>query len=575
MHLALQRFGRIWRHSAEAVTLVAGTRIGKYEVRRKLAEGGMAEIYLCSFSGPEGFQKEVVLKRIRSFLAQDPDFVQMFITEARVASLLNHANIVQIFDFDKHQDTYYLAMEYVRGQSLYATRKRARELMIPMPPTLVAHLGAEIARGLHYAHRHTENGRRIGLVHRDVTPHNVLLSFEGAVKLTDFGIAKAGNSLTAPGKLKGKFAYMSPEQAQGLTLDARTDVFALGIILWELLTGGRLFDGDGDVAVLRAVQESTIAPPARLNSLVPESLSRTVMKALERDVSARFRTAQEFERSLAEYVLLTAKKIEDTDVGAFLRRLFSGDASAVGDLDQDSDPIPVEVTIYPEHLPSPSSPTREGDLQGASMTELEAPTESWKMLDQGPPLQPPRRQLRESKPPEQPQEIASFRSRHLLLFRAGLLVLGSVFLCATTLLGLRWRSPAPKSLEKSIPQSEKPPGLHPDLLPPPGQWVPSYSPNNPFPESPLAAIPEPSPPPVVEPQVQARPATGILVVMISPWAELFIDGKNRGEVSGIRKFKLRVGKHRIEFRHVRGLAERTVIVRENQEVVEQYQALSP
>jgi serine/threonine-protein kinase len=206
------------------VTLVAGTRIGKYEIRRKLAEGGMAEIYLCSFSGPEGFQKEVVLKQIRSFLAQDPDFVQMFITEARVASLLNHANIVQIFDFDKHQDTYYLAMEYVRGQSLYATRKRARELMIPMPPTLVAHLGAEIARGLHYAHRQTENGRHIGLVHRDVTPHNVLLSFEGAVKLTDFGIAKAGNSLTAPGKLKGKFAYMSPEQAQGLTLDARTDV---------------------------------------------------------------------------------------------------------------------------------------------------------------------------------------------------------------------------------------------------------------------------------------------------------------------------------------------------------------
>jgi serine/threonine-protein kinase len=553
------------------VTLVAGTRIGKYEIRRKLAEGGMAEIYLCSFSGPEGFQKEVVLKQIRSFLAQDPDFVQMFITEARVASLLNHANIVQIFDFDKHQDTYYLAMEYVRGQSLYATRKRARELMIPMPPTLVAHLGAEIARGLHYAHRQTENGRHIGLVHRDVTPHNVLLSFEGAVKLTDFGIAKAGNSLTAPGKLKGKFAYMSPEQAQGLTLDARTDVFALGIILWELLTGGRLFDGDGDVAVLRAVQESTIAPPARLNSLVPESLSRTVMKALERDVNARFRTAQEFERSLAEYVLLAAKKIEDTDIGAFLRRLFSGEASAVCDLDQDSDPIPVEVSSSPEHLPSPSPQTKEADFQVASMTELEAPTESWRMLDQGPPLQPLRRQLRESTPPEQPPETASFRSRHLLLFRAGLLVLGSVFLCATTWLGLRLRSPAPKSLEKSIPQPARP-GLHPDVLPIP---IPSYSPNIPFPQSPLAAIPEPSPPPVVDQPVRARPATGVLVVKISPWAELFIDGKNRGEVSGIRKFKLRVGKHRIQFRHVRGLAERTVIVKERQEVVEQYQALSP
>lgn len=539
------------------MTLVAGTRIGKYEVRRKLAEGGMAEIYLCSFSGPEGFQKEVVLKRIRSFLAQDPDFVQMFIAEARVASLLNHANIVQIFDFDKHQDTYYLAMEYVRGQSLWAARKRARELMIPMPPTLVAHLGAEIARGLHYAHRQTENGRRIGLVHRDVTPHNVLLSFEGAVKLTDFGIAKAGNLLTAPGKLKGKFAYMSPEQAQGLTLDARTDVFALGIILWELLTGGRLFDGDGDLAVLRAVKESNIAPPARLNSLVPESLSRTVMKALERDVNARFRTAQEFERSLAEHVLLTAKKVEDIDTGAFLRRLFSEDASAVCDVDQDLDPIPVEVDFPVSLRPEP-----------------EAPTESWEMLAQGSHLEPLRKQLGESIPPE-PQEVVASRSRSRFLFRVGLPVLGSVFLCATTLLGLRLRITSSKSAQTSIPQPASPPAPHSVPLPISSAPVPGDSPSIPTPPSTLASIPEPSPPPVVDPPVRTRPETGILVVKISPWAELFIDGRSRGEVSGIRKFKLRVGKHRIEFRHVRGLVERTVILRKNQEVVEQYQAVSP
>lgn len=546
------------------MTLVAGTRIGKYEVRRKLAEGGMAEIYLCSFSGPEGFQKEVVLKRIRSFLAQDPDFVQMFIAEARVASLLNHANIVQIFDFDKHQDTYYLAMEYVRGQSLWAARKRARELMIPMPPTLVAHLGAEIARGLHYAHRRTENGRRIGLVHRDVTPHNVLLSFEGAVKLTDFGIAKAGNPLTAPGKLKGKFAYMSPEQAQGLTLDARTDVFALGIILWELLTGGRLFDGDGDVAVLRAVKESNIAPPARLNSLVPESLSRTVMKALERDVNARFRTAQEFERSLAEHVLLTARKMEDIDTGAFLRRLFSEDASAVCDVEQDFDPIPVEVAISTEDLPSPSPQRRGGDFQVSSMPKPEAPTESWEMLDQG-------SRLGESISPEQPPEVATSRRGYRLL----LLVLGSVFLCTTTLLGLRLRLSSPKSIQTSIPQPASPPEPHFDPLPISGPPVPTDSPSIPTPPSPLASIPEPSPAPAVDPPVRTRPETGILVVKVSPWAELFIDGRNRGEVSGIRKFKLRVGKHRIEFKHVRGLVERTVIVRKNQEVVEQYQAVSP
>ncbi|HYO69682.1 MAG TPA: protein kinase, partial [Archangium sp.] len=151
------------------MTLEAGTPIGKYVVKRKLAEGGMAEIYLATSTGAEGFEKEVVIKRVRSFLSDDESFVQMFIAEARLASGLNHANVVQIFDFDKHEDTYYLAMEYVRGQSLWAARKRCKELMEPMPPMLVAHIGVEVARGLHYAHRLKVNGQPLDLVHRDVT----------------------------------------------------------------------------------------------------------------------------------------------------------------------------------------------------------------------------------------------------------------------------------------------------------------------------------------------------------------------------------------------------------------------
>ena len=247
------------------MTLAAGTPIGKYVVRRKLAEGGMAEIYLAAALGPEGFEKDVVIKRVRPGLAGDPEFVRMFIAEARVASRLNHANLVHIFDFDKHEDTYYLAMEYVRGHSLWELRRRCQERGVAIPPMLVAQIGMEVARGLAYAHRLTDGGQSLNLVHRDVTPHNVLLSFDGAVKLTDFGIAKAGGHATTSGMLKGKFAYMSPEQARGDALDARTDVFALGVTLWELLTGARLFEGDGDVAVLRAVQERLIVPPARLN----------------------------------------------------------------------------------------------------------------------------------------------------------------------------------------------------------------------------------------------------------------------------------------------------------------------
>src|SRR5512144_3216493 len=203
---------------------------------------------------------------------------------------------------------------------------------------LVAQVGMEVARGLAYAHRLTDNGQSLNLVHRDVTPHNVLLSFDGAVKLTDFGIAKAGGRATTSGMLKGKFAYMSPEQARGDVVDARTDVFALGVTLWELLTGARLFEGEGDVAVLRAVQERLIVPPARLNPGVSAALDAAVMRALERDRARRWPGAHELERALAEVVLAGARSLEDTDVGAFLRRMFSEEAGV-------AEPVPGTIPI--------------------------------------------------------------------------------------------------------------------------------------------------------------------------------------------------------------------------------------
>jgi serine/threonine-protein kinase len=308
--------------------VLPGSSIGRYLVKRKLAEGGMAELYLCTARGPEGFEKEVVIKRIKAFLSSDQTFIDMFMAEARLASRLNHPNVVQIFDFDKHEDAWFIAMEYVYGASLWELRRRCRELGVPLPSTLVAEIGAQVARGLHYAHSLTEKGKPLALVHRDVTPHNVLMSFDGAVKLTDFGIAKAGTSFTAPGMLKGKFAYMSPEQARGEKVDARTDVFALGITLWEMLTGGRLFEGDSDIAVLRAVQESQIAPPSRLNTDVPNDLSEIVLKALARPLEARFQTAQELDRALANFVLKNAGSTENTDIGLYLRQMFRDELEA-------------------------------------------------------------------------------------------------------------------------------------------------------------------------------------------------------------------------------------------------------
>lgn len=311
--------------------LAPGTEVGRYVIKRKLAEGGMAEIFLASAVGPEGFSKDVVIKVVRSFLAKDSQFVQMFIAEARLVSRLNHANVVQIFDFGKDGESFYLAMEYVRGASLWDLRKRCRDQGVPFPPTLAAEIGAQVARGLQYAHALTENGQRIGVVHRDVTPHNVLLSFDGAVKLTDFGIAKATTTQTAPGMLKGKFAYMAPEQARGEKVDARTDLFALGIVLWELLTGGRLFAGDSDLAVLRAVQESLIAPPSRLNPDVPVELSDVVMKALSRAPEERFQSGFEMEKALANYVLRNAKSVDDSSVAMFLQQLFREEFEAPND----------------------------------------------------------------------------------------------------------------------------------------------------------------------------------------------------------------------------------------------------
>jgi serine/threonine protein kinase len=309
--------------------LEPGTSIGRYTVRRKLAEGGMAELFVAQSIGPEGFSKDVVLKVVRAQLAQDPQFLAMFAAEARLASRLTHANLVQIFDFGRHGDSYYLAMEYVRGGSLWTLCGKSRLLGQAFPHLLAAEIGAQIARGLHSAHGASVQGVPLLLVHRDVTPHNILLSFDGAVKLTDFGIATAATSQTAPGMLKGKFAYMSPEQARGEPVDRRTDVFALGIVLWEMLTGGRLFDAASEVATLRAVQEQPIVPPERLNVEVPAGLSEIVMRALARPCDERYQSAAELDRALSLFVLRNAESPDETDVAAYAQRTLPDEYAAL------------------------------------------------------------------------------------------------------------------------------------------------------------------------------------------------------------------------------------------------------
>jgi len=507
----------------------------------------MAEIFLAQSHGPEGFEKQVVIKRIRSALADDPSFVQMFIAEARVASKLNHANVVHIFDFDRHEDSYYLAMEYVRGKSLAELHRRARVLNRPFPPVLAAQISLEVARGLAYAHRLTEHGQPLGLVHRDVTPHNVLISFEGAVKLTDFGIAKASNRASTAGMLKGKFAYMAPEQARGDPVDSRTDLFALGITLWELLTGARLFDGDSDLAVLRAVQEREIVSPSKVTPVVTPALAEVVMTALQRDPARRFQNAGELERRLLTYVIGATRAPEDTDVGLFIRSLFPEEAAR----EEETDPVgPLQLvsgvgpTVSGPHATAGSVGLRETGAEGRLLQktapsgsvapvmedEALAPTRTPVNRRSSAATAPGRQSVVTQAPAEEIRVLAAAigaRRRRMGLALVGLAVLlgvgGIAFLAGRTDSRIE-REPVPSepgpAQVAAVPPVPTQPVTAPVTLPPAVE----------------ARVPSP-------PQPPPTAAPGFLVVKAQPWGKLFVDGKFAGDVEGSRRFPLAPGSH--------------------------------
>ncbi|HEX7489467.1 MAG TPA: serine/threonine-protein kinase, partial [Anaeromyxobacteraceae bacterium] len=235
---------------------------GKYRLLEPVATGGMAEVWRAEAPGAEGFVKEVALKLIRGDHDARGDFVRMFIQEARLASRLTHANIVQVFEFDQVDGRYYIAMELVRGRTLREVVDRCRELGVRLGLARAVHVCAEVARALGYAHRLEDGGRPAGLVHRDVSPQNVLISFEGEVKLTDFGIARAlgASEVTAPGTVKGKLAYMAPEQARGEPVDQRADVFALGAMLYHLLAGAPPYNARTATEVIAAAALGKVRP---------------------------------------------------------------------------------------------------------------------------------------------------------------------------------------------------------------------------------------------------------------------------------------------------------------------------
>ncbi len=283
-----------------------GDRFGPYELVAQIAAGGMAEVYLARSVGVSGFEKYVALKIVHSKYSQDPHFAQMLVEEAKIAVYLTHVNIVQVFDLGRIGDTYYIAMEYVDGADLYRIMRALTERGIQMPPGVAAYVVHEVCSGLDYAHRCRDQlGNPLHIIHRDMSPQNVLVSRAGEVKVADFGIAKAAfrATKTEVGVIKGKFYYMSPEQAWGKPLDQRTDVFSTGIVLYEMLAGRMLYLEQDMGRLLKLVRRAEIPPLRERRPDVPEELERITMKALARDPKDRWQTAQEFGQALQRYVI--------------------------------------------------------------------------------------------------------------------------------------------------------------------------------------------------------------------------------------------------------------------------------
>ena len=310
-----------------AVTLMAAVEQQKYRVIKRLEAGGMAEVYLGEAVSVQGFRKKVAIKRVLPHLAQNQSFIEMFLDEARLSARLDHANIVSVFDISKREDTYFLIMEFVDGinlkRILESLTKRGQRIRL----VDAVYLAIEACRGLSYAHELAdENGKPLGIVHRDISPPNIMVTRRGEVKLADFGLAKASTQIqtTDPGVVKGKFSYLSPEAANGLQVDARTDIFAIGIVLWEMLAGKRLFWGENDYATVKLIQKANVPRLAPLNREVDEAFEEVLLKALTREPENRYQSAREFGGALSDYLYRHQLNVNAYDVARLVESLSDG-----------------------------------------------------------------------------------------------------------------------------------------------------------------------------------------------------------------------------------------------------------
>lgn len=308
-------------------------RFGKYLLVEKLATGGMAQLYRAKIIGVEGFEKFIAIKQILPHLAHEEELITSFIDEAKLAALLNHQNVVQIYDFGSMEDSYFITMEYLFGRDLRAVNAKAKEKGTPVSLENALYLISKVCAGLDYAHKLKDfQGKSLNIIHRDISPQNVFLTYEGDVKIVDFGIAKAASqsTITQVGMIKGKVAYMSPEQAAGKAIDHRSDIFATGILLYELVAGGRMFKGDDTLQILSKVREAEFTPLGTLKGGLPEKLYDIVAKALAKEPEDRYQSLADMQADIEECIFRLNLRPSGRSLAEYLKILFAEDIEAEG-----------------------------------------------------------------------------------------------------------------------------------------------------------------------------------------------------------------------------------------------------
>jgi serine/threonine protein kinase len=349
------------------MTAFAPEAFGKYYLVDKIAVGGMAEIFKAKSFSHGGFEKLLVIKRILGHLSDNEEFIDMFVDEAKISVTLQHPNIVQIYDFGKIRDNYFIAMECVEGRDIKGILRKLAERKKLLPVEFAVYISHEMCKGLDYAHKKADNsGKSLGIVHRDISPSNVLVSWSGEVKVADFGIAFAAISKheTKAGVLKGKFEYMSPEQAQGKELDPRSDVFATGIILHEMLTGRRLFKTKSELQTLEKIKSVDIEPPNAVNVNVPARLNEIVMKALAREPTDRYVDCKAMQSDLLDYMYPATPDLTHESFVHFLVELFAEEMTEERDRLEESSKLASALWEgTPDLAPEPEwqEPMRTGE----------------------------------------------------------------------------------------------------------------------------------------------------------------------------------------------------------------------